>query len=776
MVLAVVACGSEALDRPCSIECLESCPGGMTCSAGFCATDRATCEPSFERVATGTGFACATDQYDRAWCWGANGDRQLEDSARPFIGRAIVVGERRWDSISVGGGHVCALEDAELWCWGRNDRSQVTGTITGDVPLPIRIEVAGETISWSFVSTGFDYTCAIGDGRLFCWGSGEVGKLGTGTTDDANTPRPVLPSVRDWTAVSTGARHTCAVSAASGVFCWGDGSQGQLGNGRFNVLSTPQEVGLAEVSSIAVGLNTTCAVTVSGELHCWGRAFDGALGDPAIVDPDGEDTAVPVLASNLGGWIEVESAERYACARRDTEVWCWGSARSGGIGDGRWLSERAWNRVLEGATDLDVGWNATVFDAQRDDGDYDLSCAVVDAAVKCWGDNRTAQLGQGASTRSDLPAEIAGAQVWSSIVAGSAHACGIAGGDAFCWGSAELGQATGVAAGRTSPCTPERCDEGAPVKLATATTALATGEGHTCALRGATITCWGDNGSGQCGAAPSSAVTPRDLPGTWSALHAGGANGTCAVSGSETWCWGSALALHEPAHEAVLDGATTIALGAGFGCALDATSVLVCFGDAANAFGNGGLGTCGDNACNAGETAFTCEADCGAAPLTHLGRAYTAIDSGGRPFACGLRSDGGVECWGDNLYGQSGELDEGMRIIHPVTTPFVMPGLAGCTQLAAGDKHACAICGGALACWGDASHGELGAPISVEAITTPRPIAIPLVDDTWVEVTAGDGFTCGRTQIGKGYCWGSSLHGALGNGVTGANLPVTVQR
>ncbi len=41
-------------------------------------------------------------------------------------------------------------------------------------------------------------------------------------------------------------------------------------------------------------------------------------------------------------------------------------------------------------------------------------------------------------------------------------------------------------------------------------------------------------------------------------------------------------------------------------------------------------------------------------------------------------------------------------------------------------------------------------------------------------VTAGDGFRCGTTSEGKGYCWGTSLHGALGNGTRGSNLPVTV--
>ena len=94
------------------------------------------------------------------------------------------------------------------------------------------------------------------------------------------------------------------------------------------------------------------------------------------------------------------------------------------------------------------------------------------------------------------------------------------------------------------------------------------------------------------------------------------------------------LAANEPAHEPALDGVRALALGPGFGCALDAAGVLACFGDNATAaFGNGGAGMCGDGACNASETAATCPADCGAPPLTRLRRAYTAIDAGWtRPY------------------------------------------------------------------------------------------------------------------------------------------------
>src|SRR5205814_420243 len=134
-------------------------------------------------VSTGNGVACALDQLHRMWCWGDNAHLLIEDSDVRTVGRAFVIGNDRWDSISVGGGHICALRSGELRCWGRNDRHQVTVEASGDVALPRRVEVSAAP-NWTAVSTGTNNTCAIGNGRLYCWGGNEGGKLGNGLTGD----------------------------------------------------------------------------------------------------------------------------------------------------------------------------------------------------------------------------------------------------------------------------------------------------------------------------------------------------------------------------------------------------------------------------------------------------------------------------------------------------------------------------------------------------------------------------------------------------------------
>jgi len=63
--------------------------------------------------------------------------------------------------------------------------------------------------------------------------------------------------------------------------------------------------------------------------------------------------------------------------------------------------------------------------------------------------------------------------------------------------------------------------------------------------------------------------------------------------------------------------------------------------------------------------------------------------------------------------------------------------------------------------------------LTPDAVTVPREVALP-PGITYVQLVAGDGFTCARTDIGRTFCWGTAPHGALGNGGVPANLPVIV--
>ena len=139
----------------------------------------------------------------------------------------------------------------------------------------------------------------------------------------------------------------------------------------------------------------------------------------------------------------------------------------------------------------------------------------------------------------------------------------------------------------------------------------------------------------------------------------------------------------------------------------------------------------------------------------------------GGAFACALRVDGGVWCWGKNQSGVIGvSAEEAVRSLVP--TPIV--GLSDAIEIEAGHSHACAVTeGGRLLCWGGNYRGELG----VTGVTTTF---IPLeIDIDAVEEVAGGGFhTCARTSLGAVYCWGWPQRGQTGPNSTSNALPAEV--
>jgi len=65
--------------------------------------------------------------------------------------------------------------------------------------------------------------------------------------------------------VSVGGSHTCTITTAGSLRCWGGNSDGQT--------DVPGDLGT--VSQISAGGSHTCAVTTAGSLRCWGDNSDG---------------------------------------------------------------------------------------------------------------------------------------------------------------------------------------------------------------------------------------------------------------------------------------------------------------------------------------------------------------------------------------------------------------------------------------------------------------------------------------------------------------------
>ena len=89
----------------------------------------------------------------------------------------------------------------------------------------------------------------------------------------------------------------------------------------------------------------------------------------------------------------------------------------------------------------------------------------------------------------------------------------------------------------------------------------------------------------------------------------------------------------------------------------------------------------------------------GTSTLTNVEEVCTGTD-----FSCARRTDGSVVCWGDNIDGQLGN-----DSTTDSTSPVVVQGVSGATQLTCGSDFACAIVtGGTMKCWGENLNGAIG--------------------------------------------------------------------
>lgn len=189
-----------------------------------------------------------------------------------------------------------------------------------------------------------------------------------------------------------------------------------------------------------------------------------------------------------------------------------------------------------------------------------------------------------------------------------------------------------------------------------------------------------------------------------------------------------------------MTGATALAAGGQFTCALVAGGGAKCWGD--NFFGQLGNGTSFNSTTAVSVTGVT-----GATALAAASR-----------HACVVVAGGAVKCWGQNI---EGELGNGTTISS--TIPVNVTGMTGATTLAAGTNHSCAIVsGGALKCWGRNYEGQLGNSTDVSSST---PVAVTDVTSV-TAVAAGWFHTCAVVAGGAVKCWGSKRGGQLGNGTT----------
>ena len=354
------------------------------------------------------------------------------------------------------------------------------------------------------ITAGGFHTCALTTGGgVKCWGDNYYGQLGNDSTTMRLTPVDVLGLGTGVTAITAGYGHTCALTTAGGVKCWGDNEKGQLGDGSTTERNTPVDVsGLGNgVAAISAGGFHTCAVTNAGGVKCWGVNLTDGHDFPDLT---------PIDISGLGsGVAAITAGNGWTCVLTTAGgVKCWGA----------YVQTR--DGYLVSYTPVDVtglgSGVAAIAAGQRH------NCALTTTGgVKCWGDNSWGELGDNSTTDRVDPVDVSGlGNGVIAIAAGAGNSCALtAVGAVKCWGAAQ-------AVGDNSLYT----DRHTPVDvsgLGSGVAAIAVGGGHACALTTAgTVKCWGYRGNGALGDNSNGfRLTPVDVPGLGSGVVAIGAGG-----------------------------------------------------------------------------------------------------------------------------------------------------------------------------------------------------------------------------------------------------------
>jgi len=380
-------------------------------------------------------------------------------------------------SVSAGGNHTCGVTSAGVgYCWGDNSSGQLGNGTTTNSTTPVPVSGG---YSFAMISAGETHTCGVTSfsitayppvgGTLYCWGNNSSGQLGNGTTTNSATPVPVsVSSTLSFVLVSAGGSHTCAIAPSAANFgiggvgyCWGENSSGQLGNGTTNNSSVPVAISTnAPVlgwDSLSAGYNHTCGgdneIAPMGHIslvYCWGDNSLGELGNGTTTN-----SAVPFFANSGSPFFfptgaPASAGTGFTC----TYSQCWGNNSSGQLGNGTTTNSTVpvtitLSNTPDGYALFSAGGDHTCAVTQYSNGGTPAPPQVGGIAY-CWGGNAFGQLGNGTMTNSTTPMVVAGGLYYATISAGGSHTCGVTdtnppsnlGSSAavYCWGDNTYGQ------------------------------------------------------------------------------------------------------------------------------------------------------------------------------------------------------------------------------------------------------------------------------------------------------------------------------------------------
>lgn len=254
-------------------------------------------------VSAGPRNTCAISEGN-LYCWGERANNKIGDGnstgSQLTPRRVTAFDTMQVTAVSVGSNHICAIANGDGYCWGSNANyatglnisTSTTSPSAGKLSLGLAGINSGNLTTGAFtaISAGEDYSCAIINGTVGCWGKSDVGQTGTGSTMPVTVPTLVggVAATLQATTISAGKTHACAtIEGAS--YCWGNRERGRVGKGATTgseltplLIDGGATVGRTFVN-IAAGGGTSCGIA-NALIVCWGAGTLGEIGDNSGVD------------------------------------------------------------------------------------------------------------------------------------------------------------------------------------------------------------------------------------------------------------------------------------------------------------------------------------------------------------------------------------------------------------------------------------------------------------------------------------------------------------
>jgi alpha-tubulin suppressor-like RCC1 family protein len=391
---------------------------------------------------------------------------------------------------------------AALLALGCNS-SDTTGPQEQD-PTGVRPDLlTGTLLSFQQISAGQYHTCGITTaGKLYCWGSNSYGQLGNGTTT-LNSSRPVaVAGTLQYRWITVGRLHTCAIAIDYRAYCWGINGSGMLGDGtQGNQRSTPTPVaGGLLFRQVGAGEYHTCGLTTTNKVYCWGADNDGDqfwgfLGNGGGYESEPQLVPKPIASNGTFrqlsvGWF------RTCVVNTNYKAFCWGNGWYGTFGNGIGIDARSTPVAVSGG----LLWR------QVSVGGWHVCGTTTSNQAYCWGSGKNGELGNGKNYQRNTPRLLVGGLSFGRVTSGQWHTCGeTTGSKAYCWGAnanAQLGDGS-----TTSHLSPVLVSGGLLFNQLTA------GFTHSCGV-GTTGKgyCWGTDYEGEIGAGSPMDGTSRVFP------------------------------------------------------------------------------------------------------------------------------------------------------------------------------------------------------------------------------------------------------------------------